>query len=99
MLYLITTPIQDGLLLFLTQIEGQPTTGKLVESVGDFESVKIEGVMKSPEHKVVVGTKQRCVVVLSNNRFSQDNSCEYIYVAPIMSVHEKRIEERNGMEG
>lgn len=72
-----------------TQQEGQPITGKLVESVGDFESVEIDGVMKSPEHKVVVGMKQRRVVVLSNNRFSQDSSYEYIYVAPIMSVHDK----------
>lgn len=71
------------------QLEGQPITGRLKESVGNFKSVEIDGVMKSQEHAVVVGMKQRRVVVLSNNRFSQDSSYEYIYVAPIMSVHEK----------
>lgn len=60
-----------------------------MESVGNFEPVEVDGALKSQEHNVVVGMKQRRVVVLSNNRFSQDNSYEYIYVAPIMSVHEK----------
>lgn len=68
---------------------GQTITGRLVESMGDFEPIELNGILKSPEHKVVVGMKQRRVVVLSNNRFSQDSSYEYIYVAPIMSVHEK----------
>lgn len=73
-----------------TQQDGQPITGKLVESPGDFEPVMVDGVLKSPEHKVVVGMKQRRVVVLSNNQFSQNNSYEYIYVAPIMSVHPEK---------
>lgn len=71
------------------QQEDRPITGKLVESIGEFASIEVDGVLKSKEHRVVVGMKQRRVVVLSNNRFSQDNSYEYIYVAPIMSVHDK----------
>lgn len=72
-----------------TQQDGQPITGKLVESPGDLESVMIDGVMKSPEHKVVVGMKQRRVVALSNNQFSQNNSYEYIYVAPTNEGYER----------
>ncbi|MBE3650948.1 type II toxin-antitoxin system PemK/MazF family toxin [Paenibacillus polymyxa] len=34
--------------------------------------------------------KQRRVVVLSNNHFNQNNSYEYIYVAPILSVHPEK---------
>lgn len=43
------------------QQEGQEITGKLAESVGNFNSVEVNGVMKSPEHKVVIGMKQRRV--------------------------------------
>lgn len=71
------------------QQDEQTITGKLVTNPGDFEPVMVDGQMKSQEHKVVVGMKQRRVVVLSNNQFSQNNSYEYIYVAPIMSVHLK----------
>jgi uncharacterized protein YifN (PemK superfamily) len=78
-----------------TQVEGEPVTGKLVPGNGDFTPIyDDDDTPKSQEHRVVVGMKNRRVVVVTNDFFNQNESYQYIYVAPIMSVKDKDKEKK-----
>lgn len=71
------------------QIEGEPVTGKLVPTTS-FEAVLTEdGDQKAQEHQVVVRAKRRRVVVLSNDIFSSNPGYETVFIAPIITLHNK----------
>lgn len=70
---------------FIPDVEGS-TYGKIVDSIGDFKPVRIDGKSRAKEQMVVMTIKPRRVVILSSNEINQNTNFEYILVAPINTV-------------
>lgn len=66
--------------------------GEIVDSIGDFNPIRVNGRLQAKEQKVVVTVKPRRVVVLTDNEINKLEDFEYILVAPINTIkeHEKR---------
>ncbi|RAK14860.1 PemK-like, MazF-like toxin of type II toxin-antitoxin system [Anoxybacillus vitaminiphilus] len=63
-----------------------PERGRIVESIGNFRPVYVNGKPTAKEQKIVMTVKPRKVVVLTNDVINQNEDFEYILIAPINTI-------------
>lgn len=73
-------------LKFFKPNESDNTKGSVVEEIGDFGPIEIDGELKAKEQYVVIGVKSRKVIVISNDKINQDPNWDYIMVVALFTV-------------